>query len=67
MPLLARILLILVLVWGACIIQKIPALTLSRIKSFFFFLRSASLKELIKFQPKIIPDRAQRRLIIIKI
>lgn len=66
MPLLARILLILVLVWGACIIQKIPALTLSRIKSFFFY-RSASLKELIKFQPKIIPDRAQHRLIIIKI
>lgn len=66
MPLLARILLILVLVWGACIIQKIPALTLSRIKRVFFY-RSASLKELIKFQPKIIPDRAQHRLIIIKI
>lgn len=33
----------------------------------FFFYRSASLKELIKFQPKIIPDCAQRRLIIIKI
>lgn len=59
MPLLARILGVLVLVWAACIIQKIPVLTLSRIKSFFFYI-SASLKELIifKFKPKIILDRA---------
>lgn len=56
MPLLARILGILVLVWAACIIQKIPVLTLSRIKSFFYI--SASLKELIKFKPKIILDHA---------
>lgn len=56
MPLLARILGILVLVWAACIIQKIPVLTLSKIKKKFFFL-SALLKELItfKFKPKIIP------------
>lgn len=55
MPLLARILGILVLVWAACIIQKIPVLTVSKIKKFFFL--SASLKELItfKFKPKIIP------------
>lgn len=59
MPLLAIILGVLVLVWAACIIQKIPVLTLSRIKSFFFYI-SASLKELIifKFKPKIILDRA---------
>lgn len=58
MPLLARILGVLVLVWVACIIQKIPVLTLSRIKVFFFSL-SASLKELIifKFKPKIILHR----------
>lgn len=62
MPLLARILGILVLVWAACIIQKIPVLTLSRIKRFFYI--SASLKELIKFKPKIILDHAWCRLII---
>lgn len=58
MPLLARILGVLVLVWVACIIQKIPVLTLSRIKVFFFSL-SALLKELIifKFKPKIILHR----------
>lgn len=57
MPLLARILGLLVLVWVACIIQKIPVLTLSRIKVFFSL--SALLKELIifKFKPKIILHR----------
>lgn len=70
MPLLARILGILVLVWAACIIQKIPILTLSGIKScvlVFFLYISASLKKLIKFKPKIILDCAQCRLVIIKI